>query len=72
MRGIARTPQHLGEIVRTVRLKHGYTQDELAAQLGISQRYLSELERGKPKILDDKYLNVLARLGITLLYETRD
>jgi len=72
VKGIARTPGDLGEVVRTVRLSHGLSQDELAAQLGVTQRYLSELERGRPKILDERYLGVLARLGITVLYETRE
>lgn len=72
MRGIARTPESLGEVARAVRLKHGLSQDTLAARLGVSQRYISELERGLPKILDERYFAVLHGLGITLTYETRD
>ncbi|MFM9877805.1 MAG: helix-turn-helix domain-containing protein [Rhodoglobus sp.] len=72
MKGIARRPQDLGEIVRTIRLAHKISQDDLAAQLGVTQRYLSELERGKPKILDDRYFTVLSRLGITIMYTTND
>ena len=72
MKGVARTPEDLGEVVRTICRSHGVSQDELADQLGVSQRYLSELERGKPKILDERYLGVLTRLGITITYEIRD
>jgi transcriptional regulator with XRE-family HTH domain len=42
------------------------SQDELAARLGVTQRWLSELETGKPKILDDRLFEVIARLGIVV------
>lgn len=72
MHGVAKNPRSLGEVAKAIRLKHGLSQDNLAAQLGVSQRYISELERGMPKILDERYFSVLSRLGITLMYETRD
>ncbi len=72
MKGVARTPQSLGEVAKMIRLKNGLSQDSLAAQLGVSQRYVSELERGMPKILDQRYFDLLHRLGITITYETSD
>ena len=59
-------PRELGMLVRSVRRAHGYSQVRAADELGISQRYLSELERGQPKIFDERFLRVLASLGIRL------
>lgn len=72
MRGIATSAHDIGRVVREIRLAHNVSQAALAAQLGVSQRYLSEVERGLPKILDDRYISVLNAVGVTLAYETRD
>jgi transcriptional regulator with XRE-family HTH domain len=37
----------LGNRVRSLRLKHGWTQVDLAEMLGIDRSYLSEIETGK-------------------------
>lgn len=68
MRGILRKPSDLGLMVMAVRKRHGLSQVELSERLGITQRYLSELETGKPKILNEKLLEVLADLGIELSF----
>lgn len=47
------------------------SQGELASALGTTQRYVSELESGKPKRADDQYFDLLARLGIELTAETK-
>lgn len=60
------SPRELGALIRAVRTTHGYSQVEAAQELGITQRYLSEIERGQPKIFDQRFLRVLAALGITL------
>lgn len=60
------TPKELGALVRAVRKTNGYSQIEAAEELGITQRYLSEIERGEPKIFDQRFLRVLASLGIHL------
>ncbi len=72
MRGIATSARDIGRVVREIRLAHGISQSALAEQLGVSQRYLSEVERGLPKILDDRYISLLNAVGVTLAYETRD
>lgn len=64
--GTLRSSEDLGRAVRHVRVVAGLTQVELAARLGVSQRWLSELETGKPKILDDRLFDVVARLGLTV------
>ena len=72
MRALISTPEDLGDLVRRVRTAHGLTQRELAARLGTSQRYLHELEVGKPKRADAHYFDVLHRLGIQLTAEAPD
>lgn len=68
-RGYIDEPADLGRIVLATRLGHKLSQDALSAQLGISQRYLSELERGRTKLFDDKFIGVLNQLGIRLTVE---
>lgn len=66
MHGQLRTPQDLGRAVRHARSTAGLTQRALATRLGVSQRWLTELETGKPKILDERLFDVIAKLGISL------
>jgi HTH-type transcriptional regulator/antitoxin HipB len=61
---IIRSPEDLGAIVASVRKVHGLTQRQLAERLHVSQRYVSELELGRPKIADERYFRLLALLGI--------
>lgn len=62
----------LGALVRRVRLRHGYTQRQLAAALGVSQRYVYEVEKGLPKRVDDNFHALLRKLGISLIAEIAD
>jgi len=64
--------QSLGRVVRRVRLDLALTQRELAERLDVTQRYLSELEAGKPKIADQRYFLTLSKLGIDLRAEVED
>ncbi|TFD23008.1 helix-turn-helix transcriptional regulator [Cryobacterium sp. TMS1-13-1] len=61
-----RSAVDLGDFTRRIRLQHGMTQRQLAVALGTTQRYVSELEAGKPKRADERYFEILARLGIAL------
>lgn len=70
--GQLRTPQDLGRAVRHARTSAGMSQRELASRLGVSQRWLTELETGKPKILDARLFDVIAQLGITLRWSGDD
>lgn len=60
------SPRDIGRLVRYVRLTHGLTQRELAARLGVTHRWLSELESGKGKQANERYFRVLTSLGIHL------
>ena len=66
MRAEVRSPEDLGRLVRRLREANHLTQRELAARLGTSQRYIYELENGKPKTADRRYFELLTLLGITL------
>jgi HTH-type transcriptional regulator/antitoxin HipB len=70
MRALIEKPEDLGRFVNRIRTEAKLTQRELAEALGTSQRYLSELEAGKPKRIDDNYFEVLRKLGIVLSAET--
>ncbi len=72
MRAIIEKPEDLGRFIQRIRTDAGLTQRQLAETLGVSQRYLSELEAGKPKRIDENYFGILSRLGISLSAETAD
>lgn len=66
------SPADLGHLVRLVRSRRGLSQVLLAEQLGVTQRWLSELETGRGKHLDERYFRVLEMLGIRLSAEIDD
>lgn len=72
MQAILMSPADVGQLVRHVRARHGLTQRELAARLGVSQRWYSELESGKGKQANERYFEVLSALGIRLMAEIDD
>lgn len=68
--GKLRSPEDLGRAVRHARVTAGLTQVELADRLGVTQRWLSELETGRPKILDARLFSVIGRLGISVTWSS--
>ena len=72
MQASIRSAADLGAFVRRIRHENHLTQEELARALGSSQRYVSELEAGKPKRADDHYFDLLAKLGIELTAEAAE
>lgn len=72
MHGVMKSVSDLGLMVYGVRRRTGLSQRELASRLGVSQRYLSELETGKPKVLNDQFFSVLEKLGIELTFRERE
>ena len=59
----------LGQIIQQARMEKGYSQRELAAMLGISQKWVWEMEQGKPGILMDRLFIMLDSLNIKLSAE---
>lgn len=59
----------LGFLLREARQHSGLTQRELAEVLEVSQRYIVELERGKPTKAIERLLSFARETGITLFAE---
>lgn len=68
MHGVMKSVADLGLMVYGIRKRSGLSQRELAGRLGVSQRYLSELETGKPKVLNEQFFSVMEKLGIELTF----
>ena len=62
----------LGIVLQQARLAAGQSQRQLADQLGISQRYVWEMESGKPSIFTERLFRSLRVLGIRLSAEFDD
>ena len=56
----------IGRVVAARRRQLGFTQTQMANELGLTQRYVSELENGKTSSLNTRTLDVLDQLGIEL------
>lgn len=61
-----RTPKDFGHRVRQAREALGLTQRDLAFASGVGERFVVELEAGKPTAQLGKALIVAARVGIRL------
>ena len=61
-----------GTAVREARAREGLTQRQLALAVGSGERFIVDLENGKPTIRLGKAIEVAAALGIrlTMSYET--
>ena len=59
----------LGQVIQQSRLQQGISQRELAKILGISQKWVWEMEQGKPGVLMDRLFKILEKTGITLSAE---
>jgi HTH-type transcriptional regulator/antitoxin HipB len=62
----------LGNIVKQQRKRLNLTQKSLAGLVGVGNRFIVDLERGKETIEFGKTLQVLKMLGITLTFERID
>jgi HTH-type transcriptional regulator/antitoxin HipB len=64
-----RTSEDLGRFLARVREDHGLTQEELARELGVSRRYVSEIENGKPGLYTERLFQMMRLLGVRLRAE---
>lgn len=62
----------LGKLVREQRKALGLTQVDAAGLCGVGERFLRELEHGKPTLETSRVLQVLAGLGIELIARVRE
>ena len=63
------SPQDLGRFLAGLRQERGWTQDDLAELLGISRRYIYEIESGKPNLYTNRLFSLLRVLGARLTVE---
>lgn len=61
--------QDLGRFLTELRTDRGLTQAQLADDLGISRRYVYEIESGKPSLYSDRLFATLRLLGAHLTIE---
>jgi len=64
----------LGMVIQQSRLQQGFSQRELADMLGIGQKWVWEMEQGKPGVLMDRLFMILEKTGVKLSaeFEARD
>lgn len=65
------TPEEVGSVIRFRRKEIKTTQAVVAGMSGVGERFLSELERGKPTVELGKALQVLNRLGLEVIIKPR-
>ena len=61
----------IGKVLRRRRRELGYTQTEVAAFCGFSQRLISEIERGRGSVAIEKVMMYAHGLGIDFLLRIR-
>ncbi len=59
-------PEALGAILREARTLHDLTQDQLATRLGVSRRYVIEIEQGKPTKALERLFDYMRETGVSL------
>lgn len=65
--GPVRSPQALGRLARQERKLQGLTLDQVYSASGLSTRFLSEFERGKPNASLGRVMDTLQALGLEML-----
>jgi len=67
--GTVSSPQALGRLLQQARLARGLSQQQVAAELGISQAYVSELESGKTSLALTRVFDMMRLTGMRLSAE---
>lgn len=62
----ARSQKALGRELARLRFERGLTQGELADALGVTRRYIYELETGRPTLFATRLFELLRELGAHL------
>jgi len=64
----------LGQVIQQSRMQQGISQRDLAKILGINQKWVWEMEQGKPGVLMDRLFKILKETGVTLTadFEVKD
>jgi HTH-type transcriptional regulator / antitoxin HipB len=64
---LLRTPHDIGSAIRDRRRRLGLGQDELASRVGVSRKWIIDIEKGKPRAAIGLLLRTLDALGLRLL-----
>jgi len=56
--------KQLGRRIKELRLKAGYSQEELAAKAGLQRTYMSDIERGKRNVSIENIEKIAKALGV--------
>lgn len=64
--------EQLGQVIKARRKALKLTQVQAAGLCGVGERFLRELERGKPTVETGRMLTVLAGLGIDIEVHVRN
>ncbi|MDR0960154.1 MAG: helix-turn-helix domain-containing protein [Propionibacteriaceae bacterium] len=64
--GPVQDAETLGQFVAQARLLKGMSQRDLAAEMGVSQRYVWDLESGEPTIWARRLFAAMRATGMTL------
>jgi transcriptional regulator with XRE-family HTH domain len=68
-KAIVRSPADFGMALQQARLAAGMTQRDLAAMLGVSQKYVWEMESGKGVAAVERLLGAFKATGVKLIAE---
>lgn len=69
VRGEIPTPEALGRMLQQGRLLRGMSQRDLASRLGVGQKWVWEMESGKPGLLTERLFAMLRATGVHLYAE---
>lgn len=64
--GKVTSAESLGRILQQARLLRGLSQRELAERLGTTQRYIWEIEAGKPSIFMERLFAMMREIDVEL------
>ena len=67
---LLRTPNDLGSAIRDRRRRLNLDQDDLAKQIGVSRKWIIDVEKGKPRAEIGLVLRTLDALGLRLALDT--
>ncbi len=68
---IIASPSDIGKLIRMARKAKGLSQQQFADLAGVGRRFVSECEKGKPRLEFGKVLQVAAAAGIDILAKKR-
>lgn len=66
------SPEALGQILREARIQNGLTQFELSERMGVSKRYIVEVEQGKPTKAVERLFEYMRETGVSIYGELTD